>query len=66
MMTQDFLEDAVDLLKKEGFSYLIVIQPPSGGSALVKSDLDGWKSGVPSKTIKEDIQQLLDVTAFDN
>lgn len=63
-MTLDFLQDAVEQFEHAGYPYLIIIQPPHGQNALVKSNLDGWKTGKTRATVKEDILQLLDVTAF--
>ena len=63
-MTHDFIEDAIEVLEKSGYPYLIVIECPNGKGAHVRSDIGKWKTGKPYISIREDIHQRLDVTAF--
>ena len=65
-MTSDFLDDAVDALELEEAAYLIVVQSPGGCAARVLCNLkEGrWKPSHPSLSVKDDILQLLGVSAF--
>ena len=64
-MTLDFLEDAIETLDEGGFSYVIVIQPKHSQTVRVISDLDNWGTARPDISVKDDVLQLLDVTAFE-
>ena len=63
-MTSDFIDDAIDALNEEGFSYMIILQPKNGKSARVLGDLEEWKTGKQGVGVREDIHQLLNATVF--
>ena len=63
-MTMDFVDDVVDMLDANGYPYIIIVEHPKGNGAWVKSDVSKWIVADGKSTIKEDINQLLDVTVF--
>lgn len=65
-MTSDFIDDLARACQKEGCPYILIVQEPSGRAVEVKSHLDNWDTCDEGKTIREDIHQLLDVTAFND
>lgn len=64
-MTNDFVDQLEEACEKEEVPYLVVVQAKDGNAAEVRSDLDGWKTCNIRVSVREDILQLLEVTAFD-